>query len=286
MTRIPARSQRQAMDWSLVLASQGIEPIIERADDDAGAHWALVVSAQEHPRALSAIHQYRLENRRWPWQQKAFTDGLLFDWGSLGWLVLIFLFYWFSARVDLRSAGVMDSSGVAHGQWWRLFTAVWLHADVSHLAANATLGFVLLGLALARYGTGVGLLGAYLAGVAGNVAACVFSAQPHFSLGASGMVMGGLGLLAVQSLSLWRPPHKFTHGLSGLGAGVMLFLMLALGPNSDIIAHLGGFVSGAVLGGLMGRLGRASREPVINVLSGLVFTLLVIVPWWLALRSP
>jgi rhomboid protease GluP len=274
------------MDWSLVLASQGIEPIIERADDDGGAHWSLVVTAHEHPRALSAIHQYRAENRRWPWQQEAFSEGLLFDWGGLGWLSLIVLFFWFSARADLRSAGVMDTAAVTHGQWWRLFTAVWLHADLAHLTANATIGFVLLGLALARYGTGVGLLAAYLAGAAGNASAWILSAQPHQSLGASGMVMGGLGLLAVQSYSLWSPTRqKVTYGLSGVLAAVMLFLLLALGPNSDIVAHLGGFMTGLLLGGLLARVEGLSRATIINLLSGIVFMLLVILPWWVALRT-
>jgi len=62
--RIAARSQRQAMDWSLVLASQGIEHVLNHT---AETGWSLVVAEAEHPAALAAIRQYRLENRRWPW---------------------------------------------------------------------------------------------------------------------------------------------------------------------------------------------------------------------------
>ena len=64
---IPARSRRQAMDWSLVLISQGIEAHIEYCEETGG--WALGVPVAEHEGALEAIRQYRLENRRWPWRR-------------------------------------------------------------------------------------------------------------------------------------------------------------------------------------------------------------------------
>jgi membrane associated rhomboid family serine protease len=112
------------------------------------------------------------------------------------------------------------------------------------------------------------------------------SLQTHRSLGASGMVMGSLGLLAVQSFSLWRQtPHAPKFILSGICAGVMLFVLLALTPGTDVMAHLGGFVSGLVLGALLNLVPTIAQKPKANLLSGLIFALLVIVPWWLALRS-
>src|ERR1035437_10950698 len=123
--QIPALTRRQAMDWSLVLASQGIEHIIGAA--------------------------------------------------------------------------------LAHGEWWRLFTATWLHADLAHLAMNMVFGFLFLGLVMGRYGPGVGLLAAYLAGVGGNLAAWLVYGENHRGLGASGVVMGALGLLTIQSVSLLIP---------------------------------------------------------------------------------
>lgn len=197
--RIPARSRQQALDWSLVLASQGLEPVIDFSEEDGG--WALWVPSQDCDRAVECIRLYEHENRGWPWQKELLFPGVLFDWASLAWTLLICLFFWVSDSTGaLRSAGMMSSIEVSNGQWWRLFTAVWLHADLAHLAANATIGIVLLGLAMGRYGTGTGLLAAYLAGAGGNLFAWFFAATPHNSLGASGMVMGCLGLIAVQSL--------------------------------------------------------------------------------------
>src|ERR1035441_4893294 len=272
--RIPVRSHRQAMDWSLVLVSQGIETTIDQAEDGSG--WGLLVPGQDYGNAIKTIRQYHLENRGWPWQQAVFKPGILFDWGALAWALLACLFFWLSTRANLQTAGVMDGTAVAHGQWWRLFTAMWLHADLAHLATNATLGLLLLGLTMGRYGTGAG----------GNLIAGLLSLQTHRSLGASGMVMGSLGLLAVQSFSLWRQtPHATKFILSGICGGVMLFVLVALTPGTDIMAHLGGFASGCMLGGLLNLVPAIAQKPKANLLSGLVFALLVIVPWWLALRS-
>src|SRR5512144_2663133 len=126
--RIPVRSERQAMEWSLVLVSQGIETAIERSDEGTG--WGLLVASNDFERAVRTLRQYRIENRGWPWQQPVFRPGWLFDWGSLAWALLAGLFFWLGTRSDLQSVGLMDSGAVAHGQWWRLFTAIWLHGDL------------------------------------------------------------------------------------------------------------------------------------------------------------
>ena len=282
--RIAAHSRRQAMDWGLVLASQGIEATIQ--GPEGGESWGLTVAAQDEQEALDAIRQYRLENRRWPWQHPVLPQGYLFDWLSLAWVLLLLFLFWRQGRADLRPAGMMVSALVSQGQWWRLFTAVWLHADPGHLAANATLGFVLLGLVMGRYGSGVGLLAAYLSGVAGNAGAWLLAPEPYRSLGASGMVLGSLGLLAAQSVSL-RARDAMTPRLivSGFLAGVMLFVLLGLSPGTDILAHLGGFLGGLLLGAPLALVPGLPRRAGCNLLCGLVFAGLIILPWWLAMKA-
>src|SRR5271157_301035 len=203
ITRIPARSHRQALDWGLVLASQGIEAAIECGEE--GTSWELVVPAADGERAFRSLRLYHLENRGWPWQRHVLQPGYLFDWASVGWVLLVGLFFALDASRGLRAAGALDTGLLPRGHWWRLFTAVWLHADLAHLATNLTFGFILLGLAMGRYGTGTGLLAAYLGGAAGNVASWLLAWEPHRGLGASGMVMAALGLLAAQAFSSpWR----------------------------------------------------------------------------------
>src|SRR6266536_6297542 len=197
---IPTRNQRQAMDWSLVLLSQGIESVIERAEGG----WMLQVEPEAHSRALGILRQYQLENRGWSWRQKMPWPEVNFHWGATAWCLLLAFFHWLNARggSHLEAAGVMSSVAVQNGSWWRLFTATMLHFDLAHLMANLAIGFPVLGLAMGRYGPACGLLAAYLAGVAGNVASLFFHPDLRAGLGASGMVMGGFGLLTIQSLAL------------------------------------------------------------------------------------
>ena len=281
-TRIPVRSRRQAMDWSLVLVSQGIDSTVEVSEE---AGWGLVVAAADYERSLAVLRQYRLENLHWPWRQQVHR-AVLFDWGSLAWVFLLGAFYWLDARAPgMHAAGVMDGEAVAHGQWWRLVTAMFLHADPGHLAANAGFGLIFLGLAMGSYGTGVGLLATLAAGVGGNLMAW-FIDPGHRNLGASGMVMGCLGLLVAQSLSIRREhPRETKAMLAAIAAGVMLFLWLGSNPGTDLVAHLGGFVSGLFLGAMLKQVPRLVQSAAVNFVAGVVFGVLVIVPWWLALRA-
>jgi membrane associated rhomboid family serine protease len=270
------------MDWSLMLLSQDIPSTIDHSEE---LGWGLIVAAPDVDRALAQIRQYRLENARWPWRQEI-RDQVLFDWGCLGWVFLVCLVYWLDInRADLRGIGLMDSAAVNRGEWWRLFTAVFLHADVGHLAANAGFGLILVGLAMGVYGTGIGLLSAFLAGVGGNVVTWVID-PIHRSLGASGMVMGALGLVAAQAFSTSREtPRALKPMLAGIGGGVMLFLLLGSSPGSDLVAHAGGFVTGLLLGGLLRLAPRLADNIAVNLVAGALFSVLALLAWWLALSQ-
>ena len=280
--RIRARTRRQAMDWSLVLASQGIEHRIEHTEEIG---WALVVVAPDYEAALAIIRQYRVENLRWLWRRPIFKPGLFFDWGSAAWVLLTAIFFWLSeAHAGLRTVGVMDGAALERGEWWRLFTATLLHADLAHLATNGVFGFVLLGLAMGRFGTGVGLVAGYLAGAGGNLAAWLAYGEPHRSLGASGVVMGALGLIGVQSVVLLRRNlQALKFAIGGILGGTMLFVLLGLSPGADVVAHLGGFIAGLFLGAALVFVPKLARRPLVNLAAGFLFTALVIWTWVLAL---
>lgn len=284
LTRIAARSKKQAMDWSLVLASQGLEPIIEELPENGG--WGLVIASKDSEKAFKALKQYRLENREWPWRQPLPWPEAHFDWMSLAWAGLLVFFHWAgSVKPELYKNGMMASNAVRSGEWWRVFTAITLHADLAHLAGNLSIGVVLFGLAMGRYGTGTGLLAAYLAGVCGNLASLWLSSRPFEGLGASGMVMGALGLLAAQSLHpSARAENPMTRKLAGVGAAILLFILFGLSPGTDTVAHLGGLVAGLGLGAILVWLPpRFSRNLMLNVASGLLLIALVTGTWWLAL---
>jgi membrane associated rhomboid family serine protease len=251
---IPARTEREAMDWSLVLVSEGIETVI---DKDAEANlWRLLVAGADYARAMKVIRLYRDENRHRVWRQQLPWTGLVFDWRCV--LPLLFLAFFFAVqangRGDVNGAGLMDNHAVHAGQWWRPVTAVMLHADLPHLAANVTTGLLLLGLAMGTFGPGMGLFASFLAGVAGNLIGLWIYPDTHRGLGASGMIMGALGLLASQWLALLR--HGLTArelAIRGVLSGCLLLVLLGFSPAArvDVLAHVAGFATGLVLGAML-----------------------------------
>jgi membrane associated rhomboid family serine protease len=108
------------------------------------------------------------------------------------------------------------------------------------------------------------------------------------SLGASGVVMGALGLLTAQSLALLRigfPPRQLLW--RGLFGGLLLLILLGLDPsmNTDVIAHVAGFATGVLLGGMLALLPPAlARHARLNHAAELLCGALMVVTWWLALR--
>jgi rhomboid protease GluP len=244
---IYAQSRRQAMEWSLVLASQGIEAWIDRLED---GRWVLLVSPGEHPRAMDSIRQYRVENRRWNWHKQVPGTDLPFHGGVFVWTFVLLLVHQVVAgwSPGLEDAWIIKSQQVREGEWWRLFTAMGLHADLAHLMANLSTGTLFLGIAMSRFGAGFGLLAAFLAGAMGNVAGLFVYSDPYRALGASGMVMGALGLVTVQSFSARPRWSEARVWIRALVAGLLLFVLLGLNPSSDVVAHLGGFVGGLFFG--------------------------------------
>jgi rhomboid protease GluP len=283
---IPTRSERQAMDWSLVLASQDIvSTLLHRPED---GRWLLTVAPGDYARAREAIRLYRRENRTFEWRQPLPWTSMHFHWGVLFWCVVLLGIHSFDAthEFSLRSRGVLDSHAIWAGQWWRLVTAVSLHSNIAHLVSNLTMGTLFLGLAMARFGPGWALLTALLSGVLGNVLGLLLYPEPHQGLGVSGMVMGGLGLVAVQSTTGWsRHPKAFRCLATAVLSGTFLFVLLGLDPNSDVIAHAGGYAGGLCFGLLLAPLPQSTIEkPAINLLCQLILALLVILAWGLALR--
>lgn len=287
---IPAHSERQALDWSLVLASQSIEVGLVQAE--GSDRWLLMVAPADYAKAREAIQLFRLENRRWAWRQRVPGSELIFHWGALVWVLILAWIHALSAR--LADVGAFSTAAFRAGEWWRVFTAVWLHADIAHLAANGIMGALLLGLAMARYGAGLALFLSFLSGAAGNLLGAWVRlenwlpgafrpGQDYYGVGASGMVMGAVGLLAAQSFSWWRMSRHATRAiLLGFMGGTFLFLTLGSNPSSDLLAHAGGFVAGTLLG-IIATLGKLERW---NRVAGGLCAVLAATTWLMTLRAP
>ena len=280
---IEARSQAQALDWSLVLISQGIESVPVRREGDGA--WTLEIAGTDWERATESIAAYERENAT-VWRREVKWTGLLFDARAVLPFAALILFHLLVERssVEFKASGILNRDATLHGEWWRLGTAMTLHADLAHLAANVTTGLVFLGLAMGCFGPGVALLLAFLGGALGNVATLAVHESPFHGLGASGFVMASLGLLTAHSLAFARHEKPTVWIGRGVIAGCLLVVLLGFSVRSDVVAHIGGFVAGVVLGiGALQFRGLLARRG-INAVALIILIALITTTWWRALH--
>ncbi len=149
----------------------------------------------------------------------------------------------------LLDYGAMFSPLIADGQYWRLFTAMFLHADVPHILFNG-LGLLLFGSIVERtYGhLRFGVI-YVIAGLAGSVLSFGMNSIA-IGAGASGAIFGVLGALgaffAAQRDTIGAPA-RINLAVVAVMAGVSLAYGLVT-PRIDNWAHLGGLMGGAAMG--------------------------------------
>jgi rhomboid protease GluP len=139
---------------------------------------------------------------------------------------------------------------VTHGQWWRLFTAMFLHIGIIHILMNMYVLYVSGPFVERLYGN-VGYTVMYL--LAGLFGSLVSVAWHPFtvSAGASGAIFGVYGglfaFLLMQRTAIPRPmlASLLRNGAIFLGINLVYGISQA---HVDMSAHLGGFVFGFVFG--------------------------------------
>lgn len=144
--------------------------------------------------------------------------------------------------------GAMYGPLIAMGEYWRLFTAVFLHAGVLHLLLNC-IGLWIIGrLVEGLYGRFRFITMYLIAGLSGSALSYVFNKA--VAVGASGAIFGILGALTAYFLA-----HRDLMGDMGrqnlTGLAVVVALNLAVGliiPGIDNWAHLGGLAGGFAVG--------------------------------------
>ena len=183
---------------------------------------------------------------------------------------------------------------VRDGEWWRALTALVLHGDITHLLANIASGLLFSAFVLPYFGTGATWLLIVLTGFLGNLAnAWFYQSTPHISIGSSTAVFGALGLLvATDFMARFASPQTRSRWqlILPLGAGFALLAYLGVGEEkhsqTDYMAHLWGFSAGLFLGTLAALSHLRDRlPPAIQRAFAVLAPSLVIVAWWLALRS-
>ena len=153
----------------------------------------------------------------------------------------------------LHFLGALESETVLRRhEYWRLLTALFLHYGAIHLAVNL-FALYLLGPELERLIGGLKFLLGYLStGMGAGLWVLTLRAlnwtRPNELVGASGCIMGVIGMLAGVLLRDRQLPRAGQR-LRMIGMMVALETVYDLStPQVSLAAHLGGFVSGLILG--------------------------------------
>src|ERR1700730_4643406 len=231
--RSPRR--RDCEERLLVLTAVGVAGFVAHADSE----FLLQLPPADAPYAIRHLLQYEAENRApppLPPPPRVYPHAWV---GSVLYVAVLMGVAWALSnglvRLDAFELGVLDAQRVQAGQWWRAWTALTLHLDGPHLAANLVAGAWLLT-----------VTGAALA----NLLEGLLGPPEHQAVGASTAVFAALGAMSAYS---WRErfqlPQRWARRWGPLIAGVILLGWTgSAGEGTDLVAHVAGFAVGALLG--------------------------------------
>jgi len=167
---------------------------------------------------------------------------------------LVFSFTSITRRFDhtLVQMGALVPGLVARGQWWRLFTAMFLHIGVLHLAMNCYALWLFGDFVERGFGRGQMLFLFLLSGWLGGVASYWFGSG---GAGASGAIFGLFG--AFIAYNLRRRGTALASANLRLAATLLVInAVFAAGIRQiDWHAHLGGLIAGFLAGWLLEGVG-------------------------------
>ena len=136
------------------------------------------------------------------------------------------------------------NAAVFQGAYYQLFTSMFIHANIVHLAGNM-LFLLIFGLRGEEMFTLPEYLTVYLlGGIAGNLLSLLMGPQ-MISLGASGAIFALFGGVAVYA--------RRSIGQSIIGALIFGFFLLIISSGADVnyLAHIGGLGAGLSMGYIM-----------------------------------
>ena len=151
------------------------------------------------------------------------SNSMIWQWGQVNGLVLVY------------------------GWWWQLFTSMFVHANIIHIAGNM-LFLLIFGFRGEEMFSLPEYLSIYiLGGLAGNLLSLLLGLD-FVSVGASGAIFAMLGACLIYA--------RRSIGQSIMGALIFGFflLMMSSGENVNYLAHIGGLVAGLAMGYVLARI--------------------------------
>ncbi len=251
------------------------EIIMRTTDPDLPWVWSYVLTALDIPHrvtvdnqlfflkvpmefaatAVQEIHEYFEENASSRQNTQLSTKGgdqqiqpptvLL-----IGMLILLYAVTgpWDGNSVWFQKGAGNSQAILANHEWFRLVTALTLHANFLHLLNNCLLGGFLLHFLLLSVGTGIGLFALLTASIAGNGINVLLHGPGHIFVGFSTAVFAVIGMLSLLSYKNTKSGFRSYFQIPLMGAFALLAMVGSSGKHTDLGAHLFGLICGLFIG--------------------------------------
>ena len=173
-------------------------------------------------------------------------------------ILLINLLIWVLTEVigssrdpmTLRQFGAITYLDINNGDYWRLFSAIFLHVGAGHLAVNCLSLLIMGGLLEKMVGHSRFAVIYIGSGISGSSFSYLMIPFLGVGAGASGAIFGCVGALAGYFIVNRKSMGEM--GKQNLNAVLILaginFAFGYIVPGIDNWAHLGGFIAGVILG--------------------------------------
>jgi rhomboid protease GluP len=293
--------------------TEAVEEILQTADPDLFWTWSFILTALQIPhqklmkdeafhllvpeslklRALKEIEEYFSENNNWPLKTQDPRQAVnALQLPTLFLVCSLAFFYSVTGPWDGKSLWFQQGAGnsqeiLENFQWYRLITALTLHADIIHLLNNCILGGFLLHFFFLLVGCGIGLFALLLSSVAGNYVNVVLHGSGHIFVGFSTAVFAVIGLLSMLRYSDNSRAIGF-HVFIPLMAGIALLAMLgSSGERTDLGAHFFGLLCGLLVGKILcfRPMRRLRDSLIVQTLLFFSSIFVVLISWILALQT-
>jgi membrane associated rhomboid family serine protease len=247
--------EQEALSCSLVLSSVGISHRYSQTPDSL----ILSVATDDVPEANIQLKAYLHENKNWPPKPAApvndFTPLLqpptLLLIGSLALLYTVTgpwseHSFWFSH-------GAGDAGAIlTNNEYYRLITALTLHADAVHLLGNCLFGGFLFHFFCRLTGNGLGLFSMVFTATLANYINVALHGSAHLFVGFSTAVFAIIGMLAMISRA-HRTSKRYLRILPFMAGAALLAMIGSSGERTDLGAHFFGLCCGLASGWVLCR---------------------------------
>ncbi|SFB38817.1 Membrane associated serine protease, rhomboid family [Lentibacillus halodurans] len=175
----------------------------------------------------------------------------------VAWLIIIQLALWLLTGFLQTPLGTLIENWgmginfyISQGEYWRLLTAIFLHADLMHVLFNS-FALVLFGPALEQMLGKLKFLTVFLGGgLAGNIATFLLGPSIYAHVGASGAIYGLFGIYVF--MVAFRK-HLIDQSSSQIITVILVIglLMTFIRPGINIYSHVFGFIGGFAIAPLV-----------------------------------